>query len=312
MSVQAAPSDLRMGPLEWAYMLLLAGLWGGSFVFIEIALPYFGPLTIAAIRVTLGAIFLCSMCAVQGLAFPVGLTLWLTIAGVALCSNVLTFALIGFGQREIDAGLAAILFATSPLFGAGLAQVMTPDERLNWRKAGGLTLGLCGVAVLMGPAALASLGPGGEGVIGQAAVLGAAGVYALGGLLGRRLKGLPPMVNAACMLIAATFMAVPAAYLVEGPLHPAPSMEAIAAVGMLGFVGTGVAFIFFFHILKVAGATNVLLVTFLNPVSAMILAALLIGEPITPVKLGGFCLVLAGLVVVDGRVFKRKRAPAPD
>lgn len=296
--------DLRMGNAEWAMLAVLSLLWGGSFVLMEMALASFSPLAMAAIRVTLGAIVLTAMVAASGLRLPRGPMMWGRIFLFAAVSNAVPFTLIGLGQREVDAGTSAILVAVTPLMAAVLAHLLTRDEKLSVPKIVGLVVGFLGVAVLVGPEALIA-GQSDAVIVGELMILAAAFCYAVSTIAARWFKGEAPIVTGAAMLLGSTILTLPIAAAVDLPFMAPPTARALAAVMALGVFSTGLAYILYFRILKRAGGTNVVLVTFLNPVTAMLLAALFLGEAVTLEKTLGFGLVLAGLAIVDGRLQRR-------
>jgi drug/metabolite transporter (DMT)-like permease len=207
-----------------------------------------------------------------------------------------------WGQTRIDSGLASILNATTPLFTFVLAHFLTRDERMTPGGALGLAIGFSGAVVLIGPGALAGLA--GQS-LGQAAVLGAALCYACSAIYGRRLKHLHPVVAAAGMTAAAAAILLPVAAAAERPWTVAPDAATWAALATLGTVSTAFAYILYFRILASAGATNVLLVTFMVPVTALLLGTSILGETLSLTALLGMVLIFLGLAVIDGRLFRR-------
>lgn len=291
---------------EWGLIALLAALWASSFPLAEVALWSLTPLTAVLGRVALGAAALGLLLCLRGLPAPRGARVWAGLLVMGLLNNALPFSLIVWGQTRIDSGLASILNATTPLFAVLLAQVLTRDEKLTARRLAGVLVGLAGVALIVGPGALAGLGgglgggPGGD-LLGELAVLGAAFSYALAGLWGRRFRALPPAATAFGMLTASSLLMLPLVLAVEQPWRLRPSGASLAAVAALGLCATAAAYLLYFRILKTAGATNLLLVTLLIPVGALAAGALLLGEPLEPRALAGLAAILTGLAVIDGR-----------
>lgn len=291
-----------MGAIEWSLLVGLSILWGGSFFFIELALLDLPPLTIVWARVTLGAVVLGLYAAARGHLFSRSLQEWTSLAVMGALNNALPFALIVWGQTQITGGLAAILNASTPLFVVLVAHVFTTDERLRLHKIVGVGFGLVGVVVLMGPSALRGLG--GE-TLAQVAVLGAALSYAVAGVFGRRFRGQPPAVTAASTLGCATLFLTPVTLLMEPPGSYSVSALSLSAIGGLAVLSTAVAYMVYFRLLASAGATNALLVTFLIPVSAVVLGGAFLGEVLGMTDGIGMALILAGLLAVDGRIFRR-------
>ena len=291
----------------WGLLVLLSVLWGGSFLFVELALDGFGPFTLVTGRVGLGALALLLFVYVRGDHMPRDAGLWAGFAVMGALNNLLPFSLIAWGQLHIESGLASILNATTPLFTVLLAHLLTRDEKMTTGKLAGVLFGLAGVVMLIGPNALGGLG---VNALAQTAVLAASCSYGFAGIFGRRFKGLSPAVAAAGMLTTSTLMAAPLALVVEQPWTGSPSIGAILAVIGLALLSTAVAYILYFRILALAGATNLLLVTFLIPVSALLFGILLLGEEPGWIAFAGMGLIFVGLAAVDGRpvaAWRRRR-----
>lgn len=284
-------------------LLALSLLWGGSFFFNGIAVQALPPLTIVALRVGLGALALLAVLRFSGLALPGSGRVWLAFFGMGVLNNLIPFCLIVWGQTRIGAGLASILNATTPLFAVLVAHVLTVDEKITRARLAGLIAGFLGVAVMIGPAALQGLG---RDLAAQLAVLGAAVSYAFAGVFGRRFKamGVAPLVTAGGQVTASSLMLVPLALAFDRPWQLAlPDWPVWAAVLGLALLSTALAYVLFFRILAAAGATNIALVTFLIPVSAILLGALVLGEHLALRQLAGMGLIALGLAAIDGRIF---------
>ena len=298
-----------MSSRDWLAMACLSVLWGGSFFFVAVAVGALPPLTIVAARVLIAAVTLWAVIAVTGQTMPRSGESWRAFCGMGLLNNAIPFTLIVWAQAQIPSGLASILNATTPLFGVVVAHWLTADEKLTPARLAGVLCGMAGVAVMIGPAALAGLG--GDKLLAQLAVLGAALSYAFSGVFGRRFRrlGITPVQSAAGQLTASSLMLLPLALLIDRPwLLQAPSTGALAAVLGLALLSTALAYLIFFRLLASAGATNLLLVTFLIPVSAILLGVALLGETIEPRQLAGMALIAAGLAAIDGRVMRRLTA----
>jgi len=296
-----------MGATELWLLLLLSLVWGGSFVFAEVALRALPPLTVVLVRVGLGAIAIVAIIAALGKRLPTTAVHWRQLFVMSILNNVIPFSLIVWGQTQITASLASILNATTPIFALLIAHVLTSDERMSANKLAGVLLGLAGVAVLIGPAAL-----GGDATaIGQLAVLGAACSYGFAASWGKRLAGIEPMVIAAGQLICSTAVMLPVALMVDRPwTYPVPSTEVIASLVALAVLSTALAYIMFFRILRGAGAINVSLVTLLIPVSAIALGVVWLGEPVVARQVLGALVIGCALLVIDGRVLRWLRGRA--
>ncbi|MGE0751240.1 MAG: DMT family transporter [Variibacter sp.] len=300
MTRSAAPRV--MGGREWTLLLVLALLWGGSFFFNGVAVRELPSFTLVWLRVVVAALTLLLTLRVLGRRMPRGRQIWVALFGMGLLNNVLPFFLIAWGQHAIASGLASILNATTPLFTVLVAHLLTPDEKLTALKGAGVAIGLVGVTVMIGPDALGGLG---TDTLAQLACLGGALIYAFAGIYGRRFQrmGVPPLATAAGQVVASSVMLFPLMLLVDRPWALAPPhMATWAAVVGVGVLSTALAYVLYFRILAVAGATNLLLVTFLIPVSAILLGALVLGEVLLPRQFLGMALIGAGLVAIDGRM----------
>ncbi len=292
---------------NWILLIILSVLWGGTFFFIELALVDFTPFTIVFLRVSLAALALFAYLFLSGEKIPTGLGVWATLAVMGLLNNVLPFSLITWGQTHITGGVASILNATTPLFGVVFAHFLTQDEKMVPHKLIGVLVGFAGILVMMQPTM--DNGFSFEG-LGQFAVLGAAMSYGIAIVWGKRLSDTPPIVNAFGMLFVSSLVLLPTIFIVEEPLSLTPTLISAASVLALALLGTAIAYLLFFRILASAGAVNLTLVTFLIPVSALILGIGILGEDIHPMTLYGMLVIFAGLAIIDGRIlrlFKKHR-----
>jgi drug/metabolite transporter (DMT)-like permease len=293
-----------MGVTEWALLLALSVLWGGSFFFGKVALAELPPLTLVLGRTGFAAVALWPILLAAGHGVPREGRIWRAFFAMGVLNNLVPFGLIFWGQTRIASGLASILNATTPLFTIIVAHLLTRDERMTGNKLGGVLLGFVGVAVMVGPDAL--LGGFGVGVAGQVAVLGAALSYGFAGVYGRRFRamGLPPLVTAAGQITATTAMVVPLVLLVDRPWSFAAPPQAMTWGAVLGLalLCTALGYALYFRILAAAGATNIALVTFLIPASAILLGAMLLGERLAIRHFGGLALIGLGLAAIDGRL----------
>ena len=293
-----------MSARGWAQLLLLATLWSASFFLAAVALGGFGPMTITAARVALGAVLLVAWGA-RSARVRVPIREWRACLFMGLLNNAIPFTLIFWAQQGIESGLAAILNATTPLFSALLA-ARVGQEVLRRQRVGALGLGLAGVAVLVGPEAWRSAH---ATLLSESGVLLAALSYAAAGVFGRqRLTGLDPDAAATGMLLGSTALMVPAALLVEHPWTAQPNPQAILALLALGSFGTALAYGLYFRILRSGGATNLLLVTLLLPVGALLLGISFLGERPDFRQFAGLALILLALVLMDGRAFALLKA----
>jgi drug/metabolite transporter (DMT)-like permease len=286
---------------EWGLLILLSLLWGSSFIFNNVAVSELPTLTVVVSRVVLASIILLAVTRMLGISIPAEWRVWRGLFILGLINGALPFSLIVWGQSHISAGLASILNATTPLFGVVIAHYFTGDEKLTAGRLAGVMTGFAGVAVMIGADALQALG---VNVFAQLSVLTGALCYAVGTIYARRFRGLglSPMATAAGQVVATSLLLVPVMLIVDQPWTlPAPSMQTVLALIGVAVLSTALAHIIYFRILSTAGATNLMLVTFLIPVSAIILAILLLGETLQPKQIAGMLMIGAGLALIDGR-----------
>lgn len=305
--IGAKTISTTMGPVEWSLLVLLSILWGGSFFFVEIALREMATLSVVTFRVGLAALALWVFILLSGRPVPKTRAPWLAFIGMGLLNNAIPFTLMVWGQQTIASSLASILNATTPLFTVVVAGLLLPDEKVTPLKIAGVVTGLCGVAVMIGLDALGGLS---AGVLAQCAILAGALSYAFAGVFGRRFKRMKvdPIVTAAGQVTASTAMLLPLTLFIGGPAALAlPSTTVLAAIGGLALLSTACAYVIYFTILERAGATNLLLVTFLIPVSAILLGVLVLGERLNAGHAAGMALIGLGLALIDGRLFSARR-----
>lgn len=301
--------NLQMTLRDWALLLALAAMWSVSYLFNRIGLTELPVLSVVAGRVGFAALALVPVVFLTGHRLPGGVRIWLIFLAMAMLNNVTPFTLIVAGQQWVDSGLTAILIGTTPLFSVVLAHSLTDDERMTPARVLGVVIGIAGLVILVGPAALAGLG---HQVLGQALIVAAALSYSLAAIAGRRwLKGVPPLVSATSQLLCASAILVPAAALVDAPWRFAPSVPVWLAVLGSALLCTSLAYFVYFRLLASAGATNLLLVTLLVPVGALVAGALVFGEVLTLPMLAGMVLIGIGLAIIDGRVLNRLRKARP-
>ncbi len=293
-----------MTPLEWAMLLALATVWGGSFFFNGIAVRELPVFTVVVSRVALAAVILLGLLRLRGERMPRDRRVWTAFFGMGLLNNAIPFSLIVWGQTHIASGVASILNAATPLFTVILAHGLTSDERMTGGRLAGVLVGFAGVAVMIGPDALGDLG---VHLAAQLMCLAGALSYAFAGIYGRRFHamGVPPLATATGQVVASSLILLPLVMVVDRPWTlPPPGLATIGALVGVAAISTALAYVLYFRILATAGATNLLLVTFLIPVSAILLGTLFLGEVLLPRHFAGMALIGAGLAAIDGRPWR--------
>nr|WP_162046237.1 DMT family transporter [Vibrio taketomensis] len=293
-----------MNAKVWSLLILLSVLWGGSFFFVGVAVQELPPLIIVTLRVSLAAATLWIIALLLGHRPPVGSSAWLAFFGMGLLNNVIPFSLIVWGQTQIASGLASIINAATPIFGVIVAGLQLPDEKTTPLKLIGVITGFIGVVVMIGLPALKGDSP----LIAQLAIVGASISYAFASVWGRRFKAM----NISLIMLAAGQVTASSLVLLPIALYTAPqglwtsvNLHTWSAIIALAVFSTAFAYMIYFKILELAGATNVLLVTLLVPVSAILLGVTFLGESFKVIHLIGMTLIALGLSAIDGRIWRR-------
>jgi drug/metabolite transporter (DMT)-like permease len=293
-----------MNSTAWVLLLTLSVLWGATFFFWKVLVEHLPPFTVVFGRVAIAALVLLLVLAIRGDTLPMTRAAWARFLMMAVLNNAIPFTLIAYGETAIASGLAAILNATTPVFTVLVAHALTDDEKLTPLRMLGVGLGFVGVVVLVWPDMLRGGMTG--NLLGELACLLAAVAYAFAGVYGRRFSGMPAITAATGQLAAASLLMLPLVLIVDRPWQlPAPPMTTWAALAGTAVFSTAVGYPVYFRLLAVAGATNLLLVTFLLPISALLLGAMFLREAITPVALIGMAVIGLGLAAIDGRLVPR-------
>jgi drug/metabolite transporter (DMT)-like permease len=284
-------------------LLLLAFIWGWSFLFIKVAVEGLPPLAVSGGRIALGAAVLVGVCAASGLRLPRDPMTWRHLAVAALLGNVLPFSLLAWGEQRVTSALTAVLNASTPLFTA-LAGAVLLGERLRRVQVAGLAVGVVGVAVAAGVGGrdLAdSSATGALAAVGAGACYGLAFTY-----MSRHLLGLPAVVGAAGQLVAGTVLLGPVAIVVTAASQVSLTPTRALSVLLLGALGTGVAYVLYYRLVSDVGPTRASLVTYLVPLVAVTVGVVVLDEPFHLRVLAGGALIVGGIALVSPR-----RRPAP-
>jgi drug/metabolite transporter (DMT)-like permease len=289
-----------MSPSQWLLLVVLSVLWGGSFFCVGVAVRELPALTLVLARVGLAALTLLPLVWTAGLRRPSTWQAWMPFLGMSVLNNVAPFLLIANGQKEVASGLAAVVNASTPVWALLAGRLLGGDGPMPPHKLIGALIGIAGVAALVGPEALLGMRSSAWGML---LILGGAMCYGLSALWGRRLREEPPLLTAFCQLFCSTLLLAPVTLLVDRPWTlPLPSWQASAAILALAVLSTALAYIVFFRILAVSGPANAMLVTLLNPVSAILLGVLVLGETLLARHVLGAVVIASALIVIDGRI----------
>lgn len=285
-------------------LISLSVLWGGSFFFAAVAVAEVPPLSVAFVRVAGGALVLLMTLRIMGVPLPKEQNVWIAFFAMGLLNNAVPFSLIFWAQTELASGVASVLVAMTPIFTVIAAHFATEDEPMSIGKAVGVVLGFTGVVTLVGGA------HSGGSLLAHIAILLAAACYAIASIFAKRFARmkLVPLVTATGQLTASTVILLPVVLLVDQPWSTGlPGLSVLLSLTGLVVLSTALAYFLYFRILSTAGATNLVLVTFLVPPSAILLGVLVLGEVLTGHQLAGMAIIGAGLVAIDGRAFNLLR-----
>lgn len=309
MNAKTEIAGQGMDIATWMLLALLGLIWGGSFFFARIAVQHVPPFTLVLARVGLAALALHIYIFGRHDIYKALRSRWRQFLLLGLINNAIPHTLIFLGQTQIGAGLAAILNATTPVWTVLIANSLTQDEKLSVLKMLGCLLGLAGTVLLVGPSAIAGLTAATHHVPLWALLLPVAAAisYGFAATYGKRFRDLAPPVTAAGQLTASTVIMLPVASIADTPWTlPLPPTGAILAILALALVSTAYGYILFFRIMGKAGATNTSLVTLMVPPSAVFLGFVFLGETLQWIDVMGMVVIAAGLVVLDGRLFRRR------
>ena len=288
---------------NWLLLIALSVPWGCTFLFLKLLAGELPPMTISLGRLLIGAGALSLVLAARGERIGSCLPHWRTFLTLGLLNNAVPFTLISWGLTRVPSGTGAICNAMSPVFAVLVLRALGGPPLAPHKLAGALT-GVAGVAVLVGPAAL---GAGGN-LLGSLACLGGALCYGFGARFFAPISKLPTMPMVTAQLWAGALLLLPVVLVIDQPWTlAAPSARAWAALLALGLFSSAFAYMLFFRLAASAGIANAMLVTFLVPVTALLLGALVLGEPVTPGAVLGGVVIAAGLALLDGRWLPARR-----
>ena len=288
---------------DWTLIFVLALIWGGSFLFGRILMLEWPPFTVVFLRVALAAITLWVFVLLSRKKWALDMKLIAAIAIMGILNNVIPFSLILIGQREIGSGLASVVNAMTPIWTLVIANFLTTDEKFQRLKVFGIIFGFVGVTVLIGGDLISGFE---ASAWAQIAVLGATISYGFAGVFGKRFREHDPILISTGQLTASSIVMLPIMLLMENPGElSAPTLEMFISLVGLSVLCTALAYVLFFKILASAGATNVSLVTFLVPVSAIVLGIVWLGETLSFNNIVGMICIVIGLTLIDGRIYQK-------
>jgi drug/metabolite transporter (DMT)-like permease len=290
-------------------LVLLAGIWGWSFLFIKVAVKGMPPVAVACTRCTLGALVLLAVLRSARLRLPADLRTWRDMAVMGVLGSAIPFSLLAWAEQpgRISSALTSVLNASTPLFAAAFGAVLL-RERLRPVQLGGLLLGLGGVAIAAG------LGGGdlnSSSVTGESAAVAAAACYGLTfAFAQRRLSGIEPMTAATGQVLTAAIALLVPAGLAVSDRGVSLTFTRVVALLLLGMVGTGVAYVLNYRSIAELGPTTASVVTYVAPVVAVAVGVVFLGEEFQLRMIAGGLLTVAGIVLLRGRLVRRRAQAA--
>lgn len=281
--------------IELVLLVVLAVLWGASYSFIKIGVATIPPVTLIAARTLIAGGILFALIRWRGLALPGDAASWRRVAFQACLNSVVPFTLIAWAERSLDAGLATILNATSPIFTFLLTALITRHEPATMRKLFGVAAGIAGICLVVGAPALGGLG---QQFLPQLAVVAATICYAGAAVFGRGFRGLDPMVPAAGSMLCGAAMLIPLSLAFDRPWTLAPSTASVLALLGLSVFSTALAFSIYFRLLHTLGSVGTTSQAYLRVPIGVAIGAVFLGESLGPSAWWGMALVVVGVAAM--------------
>ncbi len=296
--------------INWMLLLFLGLIWGSSFLGVSLSLESFGPITVAAIRVSIAAIILTSISFYLGHRLPstktaTGRKIWRHGFGMAIFTNAVPFTLLSWAQLHVSSGYAGITMAVVPLLVLPLSHFFLPGERLSRQKVLGFGVGFAGVVILIGPAQILETGGSDIENIARIAAVLASFCYAIGSIITRLAPSGPQMAFSSAALILAASMLVPVALIVEG-VPDVPTQSALFGVLYLGLFPTALATVILVYVIKSAGPPFLSLVNYQVPVWAVIIGMVVLNETLPGQFVWALGLILIGLGVSQAKLWRSR------
>lgn len=293
MTAPAASTTARSGHLaDIACLLVLATLWGGSYSFIKLGVETIPPITLIAARTLIAGAILIAVIRWRGLSLPRDPVIWRRFLIQACLNSAVPFTLIAWAETSVDAGLAVILNAGSPIFAFLISLLLFRTEAAAGRKLIGVVAGLLGVCLIVGMEALSGFG---RELWAQLALVAAAACYGGAALFGRNFKGLDPIMPACGSLICGAVILIPFSLIIDRPWTLAPSATSIQALLALSVFSTALAFILYFRLIDRIGTVGTTSVAYLRVPTGVAIGVLFLGERLSPTAWVGLALVILGV-----------------
>ena len=292
-----------MANKDWLLVSLLGLFWGSSFFFVEVLLKYLSPFMIVYLRVCIASIFLILFICIKSVKFQFTFNNFFNLSIMSLLNNIFPFLLITFGQQTTTGGLASILNANTSFVAIILASLFLPFERLNLNRVVGISIGILGVVIAIGYQNIFELK---NDDLGKYLIIIATVSYGFAGVWGKlRLHNLSPIIAATGMLTVSTIILTP--YAIINHLEEIYSLNfyIFKYAFIFAIICSVFAYFLYFKILESAGAGNLLICTIIIPPSSIFLNAFFLDQNITTNEYLGLIVIILGLIILDGRLFKK-------
>lgn len=293
MKVDKRPKNIAF---ELGLLVLLASLWGSSYLFIKVALETIPPVTLIAVRVSIAALFLLLVIRLKKEKLPRDARSWRLLLVQSFLSSIGAWTLLAWGQQYVDSALASVLNSTSPIFVFFITFFLTRHEPTTILKFLGASLGVLGVVFIVGADVMKGIGQQG---VAQFAVLFSAFLYGGAAVFAKKLSYLSASVTAASTMLWAAVWLVPISLILDQPWTLAPSIASIGATLMLSVFGTGIALLLYFRLIGTLGSLGVASQSYLRSGIGVLLGVFILGEEITMVVGLGLATVILGVALIN-------------
>lgn len=280
---------------ELALLVLLASLWGSSYTFIKIGVATIPPVTLIAVRTLIAGSILVGVMAWRGQRLPTDRAIWRRFLFQAVMNSTLPFTLVAWAETSVDAGLAAILNSTTPIFAFLLTALITRHEPVTARKLFGVAIGMVGICLIIGMEALHGLG---DQLVPQLAIVAATISYGGAAIYGRNFKGLSPMMPAAGSMLCGAALLIPTSLIIDRPWTLAPSAASIGALICLSVFSTAIAFTIYFRLMQTLGSIGATAQAYLRVPIGVGFSLAVLGESLSPTAWIGLACVLAAVIAM--------------
>ena len=279
---------------DYIFLVVLALIWASAFFNIKIATYSYGPVTIAFLRILLGAVPVIGLCLFKKIKIEAFSKDWYWFASIGVINLVIPFFLIAYGVQKVQSNLAAILMASTPLSATVLAHIFTDNEKINFIKVLGVLIGFSGIVFLFSDDILINE----NNIFSALLILGGSTFYVIGGLLTLKVSNKKNENVTASILIWATIFLIPIVAYTEQPWNLKPRLDSTISLIYLGIFSTGIAWLMRFRILKNNGLVFQAQVAYLIPIFGIILGYVFLGEIITPKVIVAVAAVVLGIYFV--------------